>query len=90
MEFVGWWRENDKRHASSTVSKGKCLRVAMASAGEGMCGGLLRRALTFSSGAGSKFRMQPEKRPRLVPRDGAKGRRTPEMEGRSAKVKPAP
>ena len=53
MEIVGWRRENDKRHASSTVSKGKCERVAMASAGVGMCGGLRRRALTFPSGAGS-------------------------------------
>ena len=58
MEFVGWWRENDKRHGQQHSEQGKCVRVAMASAGEGMCGGLLRRALTFSSGAGSKFRMR--------------------------------
>ena len=49
--------------ASSTVSKGKCERVAMASAGTGMCGGLRRRALTFPSGAGSEVRIRPEKGP---------------------------
>ena len=51
---------------ASTVSKGQCERVAMASAGVGMCCRLRRRALTFSSGAGSKICIQPEKGPRLV------------------------
>ena len=74
---------------AGTVSKGRCERVAMASTGVGMCGGLRRAGAHLCSGAGSKFFMQPEKRPRLAA-DGAKGRRAPEMEGRSAKVKPAP
>ena len=43
---------------ASTVSKGKCERVAMASAGVGMCGGLLRAGAHLSFGAGSKFRMR--------------------------------
>ena len=90
MEFVGWRRENDKRHASSTVSKGKCERVAMASAGVGMCGGLRRRALTFPSGAGSEVRIQPEKGPRLVAAAGARSVPVPEKEGISSKVKPVP
>ena len=41
--------------ASKHSEQSKCERVAMASAGVGMCGGLRRRALTFAFGAGSQF-----------------------------------
>ena len=51
--------------ASSPVSKGRCERVAVSSAGLGMCGGLRRRALTFRFGAGSEFRIEPRKEPSL-------------------------
>ena len=77
MEFVGWWRENDKRHGQQHSEQGKCERVAMASAGVGMCGGLRRRALTFPSGAGSEVRMRPEKGPRLVAAAGPEASRCP-------------
>ena len=62
MEFVGWWRENDKRHGKQALRESKCERVAMVSAGVGMCGGLRRRALTFHSGAGSEICIQSEER----------------------------
>ena len=40
--------------ASKHSEQSKCERAAMASAGVGMCGGLLRRALTFAFGGGSQ------------------------------------
>ena len=42
MEFVGWWRENDKRHGQQALRESRCERAAMVSAGVGMCGGLLQ------------------------------------------------
>ena len=51
--------------ASKHSEQSKCERVAMASAGVGMCGGLRRRALTFRFGAGSEFRIEPRKEPSL-------------------------
>ena len=62
MEFVGWWRENDKRHGQQALRESRCERVAMVSAGVGMCGGLRRRALTFHSGVGSEICIQSEER----------------------------
>ena len=76
--------------ASKHSEQSKCERVAMASAGVGMCGGLRRRALTFPSGAGSKICIQPEKGPRLVAAAWARGAPVPEMESDSSKVKPDP
>ncbi len=80
----GWWRENDKRHGQQHSEQSKCVRVAMASAGEGMCGGLLRRALTFSSGAGSKFRMRSGERAEARRRRGRRTHRVRRQVRRSA------
>ena len=64
----------DKRHGQQALRESRCERVAMVSAGVGMCGGLRRRALTFHSGARSEIEHLP----------------VPEMEGDSSKVKPDP
>ena len=77
--------------ASKHSEQSKCERVAMASAGVGMCGGLRRRALTFAFGGGSQSAYRSatgrEARPPLL---GARGCLPPKLEGRSDKVKPAP
>ena len=73
MEFVGWWRENDKRHGQQALRESRCERVAMVSAGVGMCGGLRRRALTFHSGVGSEICIQSEERAELVAAAWARG-----------------
>ena len=76
--------------ASKHSEQSKCERVAMASAGVGMCGGLRRRALTFPSGAGSKICIQPEEKGRgWSPLHGPE-LPVPEMESDSSKVKPDP
>ena len=72
-EFVGWWRENDKRHGQQALRESRCERVAMVSAGVGMCGGLRRRALTFHSGVGSEICIQSEERAELVAAAWARG-----------------
>ena len=52
--------------ASSTVSKDRCERVAMASAGVGMCGELRTAGAHLCFGAGSKFRTKLQGRAELA------------------------
>ena len=78
------------KHSEQSKCERDCETVAMASAGVGMCGGLLRRALTFAFGAGSKFRMRSAAGRGWSRLPGARGCLPPELEGRSDKVKPAP
>ena len=90
MEFVGWWRENDKRHGQQPSEQGQVR------AGGDVVGGLgnVRRASQAGAHLSLRRRIkvphEAAEKAELVPGDGARGAPTPEMEGRSAKVKPVP
>ena len=90
MEFVGWWRENDKRHASKHSEQGQ-----VRAGGDGVGGhGNVRRASQGGRSPllrrGIKLPHEAAGRAELAAADGARSRTAPEMEGRSAGVKPAP
>ena len=91
MEFVGWWRENDKRHASKHIEQGP---VRASGDGVGGRGNVLQAS---QAGAHLSFRRgikdlhtageRAEAGRRCIK---ARGTLVPEMESGSSKVKPDP